>query len=96
MAHYDTGAMRNCAKDIQSQITSAYQPAKEAIDSIVNSMSSYFQDEVSTHFVSKYNNEAKVSAENVQSLIRQYVSLLNQTADQYDRVISTGLSGLGG
>ena len=96
MAHYDTGAMRTCATDIQNQITTGYQPAKDAIDTIVNTMKGYFNDDVSTQFSTKYTNEAKVSAENVQALMLQYVSLLNQTAEQYDKVIDTGLSGLGG
>lgn len=96
MAHYDTGAMRECASNIQREINSAYQPAKETIDGIVNAMKAYFNDDVSMQFASKYSAEAKVSAENVQALMLQYVSLLNQTAEQYDKVIRTGLSGLNG
>lgn len=96
MAYYDTGAMRSCAGNIQSTLTSKYAPAKEAIDALVAQMSSYFTDDVSTQFANKYNNEAKVTAENLMKLMNQYVTLLNQTADQYDKVITTGLSGLGG
>ena len=96
MAHYDTGAMRSCATNIQGLLTSQYAPAKEAIDTIVTQMSAYFTDDVSNQFASKYNSEAKVTAENLMKLMNQYVSLLNQTAEQYDKVINTGLSGLGG
>ena len=96
MAHYDTGAMRNAATEINNQLATAYQPAKEAIDNIVTTMRAYFDDEVSAQFATKYTNEAKVSAENVMALMRQYSSLLTQTADQYDKVLSTGMSGLGG
>ena len=65
MAYYDTNAMRKCASDISTQLTTNYLPAKEAIDQIVTSMSGYFTDDVSRQFATKYNNEAKVSAESV-------------------------------
>lgn len=96
MAHYDTGAMRKCAEDIQAELNANYQPAKESIDQIVSTMNGYFQDQVSTGFAQKYNSEAKTSAESVMRLMKQYISLLNQTADQYDNVINTGLRGING
>lgn len=94
MAHYDTGKMRDCAAAIERELTSAYLPAKNDIDTLVNGLQGYFQDEVSTNFRTKYNLEAKVSAENLMNLMKQYASLLNQTAEQYDKVITTGLQGL--
>lgn len=96
MAYYDTGLMRTTASNIQSALTTQYNPSKEAIDGIVTSMSAYFTDEVSTSFVAKYNNEAKVTAESLKKLMEMYISALNQTAEQYDKVITTGLSGING
>ena len=96
MAYYDTGAMRTTASNIQSQLTGQYNPSKEAIDSIVNSMSAYFTDDVSANFAKKYNAEAKVTAESLRKLMELYISALNQTAEQYDKVINTGISGING
>lgn len=96
MAYYDTGAMRTTASNIQSQLTGQYNPSKEAIDSIVNSMSAYFTDDVSANFTKKYNAEARVTAESLRKLMELYISALNQTAEQYDKVINTGISGING
>lgn len=96
MAHYETAKMRSCAQDIQKELDSFYYPAKEEIDNIVTNMGGYFKDEVATNFTNKYNNEAKPSAESLRNLMLQYVSLMNQTADQYDKVINVGLQGIGG
>lgn len=96
MAYYDTGLMRTTASNIQAALTGQYNPSKEAIDSLVSSMSAYFTDDVSTSFVRKYNSEAKVTAESLRKLMEMYISALNQTAEQYDKVITTGLSGING
>lgn len=85
MNTYKTGKMRECARDITAEL-STYKTAKEAVDNLVTTLRNNWQDETNTMYSGKYNAEAKVSAENVQGLMKQFVDLLESSADAYDKI----------
>lgn len=85
MDTYKTGRMRDCARDIAAELNT-YKIAKEAVDNLVTNLRNNWQDETNTQYSAKYNAEAKVSAENVQGLMKQFMDLLNSSADAYDKI----------
>ena len=90
MANYDATKMRSIASDIRSEIT-AFNTAKENIDTIVTDLKNNWSDDNNTAYANKYNNEAKVSAEKVKSLMEAYAKLLEESAASWDRLYnSTG------
>ena len=85
MDTYKTGKMRDCAREISAELNT-YKTAKEAVDNLITTLRNSWQDETNTQYSGKYNAEAKVSAENVQGLMKQFVDLLNSSADAYDKI----------
>ena len=85
MNTYNTGSMKNCAQEIETQIKK-FKEAKEAIDNLVSNLRNNWKDDTNTMYSNKYNNEAKVSAENVQGLMKQFEDLLISTANAYDKI----------
>jgi uncharacterized protein YukE len=82
---YKTGKMRDCARDIRAELTT-YKTAKDAVDELITNLRNNWEDETNTMYSGKYNAEAKVSAENVQGLMKQFVDLLESSADAYDKI----------
>ncbi|MCD7838796.1 MAG: WXG100 family type VII secretion target [Clostridiales bacterium] len=80
MDYYDSGKMRSGAADIRSEMKT-YTTAKEDIDNIVTTLRNNWKDDTNTKYSQKYNTEAKVSAENVASLMEQFAQALESAAE---------------
>ena len=93
--HYDTAAMRKAAGDIRSRLRE-YKAASDEIDSTVNEMKAYWDDQVNQEFVKRYNRELKETALSVYNLMEQYAKFLDATADAYDKAINSGNAGING
>lgn len=85
MNTYNTRKMRDCAQEITAELNN-YKTAKEAVDTLITNLRNNWKDDTNTMYSGKYNSDAKVSAENVQGLMKQFVDLLNSSADAYDKV----------
>lgn len=85
MNTYNTGKMRDCAREITTELAT-YKAAKDAVDTLVSNLRNNWVDDTNTMYSGKYNAEAKVSAENVQGLMKQFVDLLESSADAYDKI----------
>lgn len=85
MDAYDSGKMRSCAQDILSELK-IYSAAKNDADSIVTNLRNNWQDATNTQYSNKYNTEAKVSAENVEKLMKQFADALTAAADAFDKL----------
>ena len=55
-------------------------------DSIVTNLRNNWQDVTNTQYSNKYNTEAKVSAENVEKLMKQFADALTAAADKFDKL----------
>ena len=85
MYTYKTGKMRDCAREISAQLNT-YKTAKDAVDSMIEQLRNNWADDTNTQYARKYNAEAKVAAENVQGLMKQFVDVLTSTADALDKL----------
>lgn len=85
MDAYDSGKMRSCAQDILAELKS-YSAARTDADTIVTNLRNNWQDVTNTQYSNKYNAEAKVSAENVEKLMKQFADVLTATADSFDKL----------
>ena len=85
MNTYNTRKMRDCAREITAELA-AYKAAKDAADDLVTRLRNNWKDESNDIYSRKYNTEAKISAENVQGLMKQFVDLLESSADAYDKI----------
>lgn len=94
MDKYDSGKMRSCAEDIINQMKT-YTSIKETIDSSITSLKNNWRDDTNTMYAQKYNSEAKVAAENVEKLMKQFADLLNQTADEIEDIHRKAQADLG-
>lgn len=88
MAKYDSAKMRKSAEDIRTELKD-YLAAKNEIDNIVSTLRNNWDDDNNTLYAQKYNSQAKISAENVQKLMEEYASLLESSADAWDKVYNT-------
>ena len=94
MDKYDSGKMRNCAEDIINQMKT-YTSAKEAIDSSIMNLKNNQNDDTNTEYARKYNSEAKVAAENVEKIMKQFADLLNQAAEEMEEIHRKAQADLG-
>lgn len=85
MDKYDSGKMKSCAQDILSELKT-YSAARSDADSIVTNLRNNWQDATNTQYSNKYNTEAKVSAENVEKLMKQFADALTKSADAFDEL----------
>lgn len=93
--YYDTRAMRSAASDIRAKIRN-YKSANDEINSTINNMKSYWDDEVNQNFVRRYNSDLKQTADSVMKLMEEYAKFLDATADAYDKAIASGNAGING
>lgn len=94
MDAYDSGKMRSCAQDIMSELKT-YSAAKNDADSIVTNLRNNWQDTTNTQYSNKYNTEAKVSAEKVEKLMKQFADALTAAADAFDKLHSQAQQDIG-
>lgn len=85
MDNYDSGKMRRCAQDILSELKT-YSKAKSEADSVVTNLRNNWKDTTNTQYSNKYNTEAKVSAENVEKLMKQFANTLTESATALDKL----------
>lgn len=93
MAHYDAPKMKSGASDILAELKN-FTTAKTEIDQIVTRLRSNWADENNTNYSNKYNNEAKVAAENVETLMKEFASALQQSGEAYERLYRTTGDGI--
>ena len=77
--------MRSCAQDIISELKS-YNSAKTDADRIVTNLRNNWQDDTNTKYANKYNTEAKVAAENVEKLMKQFADALTSSAEGLEKL----------
>lgn len=82
---YDSGKMRSCAQDILSELKT-YSAAKADADNIVTNLRNNWVDATNDMYSKKYNTGAKVSAENVEKLMKKFAETLTSTADAFDEL----------
>lgn len=93
--HFDTGAMRAAASDIRAKIRN-YTAAMGEVDTTINGMKAYWQDEVNQNFVRRYDTDLKKTAEDVKKLMESYAEFLDETARVYDKIVADGNAGING
>lgn len=92
---YDSGKMRQCAEEILADLQT-YQAAKEASDNLVTGLASNWNDEVNRAYSRKYTAEAKVAAENVHALMKQFAELLTASAEAFEKLQNNALNNING
>ena len=95
MDQYDATRMRGGASDIRGELKT-YTAAKEDIDNIVTTLRNNWKDGNNDSFTQKYNTQAKVSAENVQSLMEAFASLLESSAESWDKLYNSTSNDING
>lgn len=93
--HFDTQAIRRAASDIRAKIKN-YKAANDSVTATVTDMKQYWDDAVNQNFVTRYNNDLKVTAENVSKLMEAYAKFLDEVAEAYDRAVKNANAGING
>ncbi|MBQ8638867.1 MAG: hypothetical protein IJ468_06835 [Lachnospiraceae bacterium] len=88
--YYDISRMHQAAEEIRNRVKT-YNNAKTAMDDIVETLI-WSEDPVYTAYKKKYEEEAKIAAENVAKLMTQYADLMGAMADALDRSQKNALS----
>lgn len=91
--HYDTAAMRAAAEDIRAK-TNSYKAAAAEVETTVQGMAAYWDDEVVRMYTSRYNNELKITTEDLGKLMTAYADFLEQCAEAIEKIIGDGKSKL--
>lgn len=91
---YDSGKMRSCARDILNELKT-YSAAKEEADRIVKYLRNNWDDDTNTQYSNKYNANAKVSAENVEKLMKQFAEVLTSAADALEKLHNKAQTDIG-
>lgn len=94
MDTYDYGKMKKCGADILSEL-SVFNNSKNEADEIVQRLRNNMQSDVNTAYTRKYNEEAKVAAENVAKLMKQFAELLTVSGDKFEGIEKGAKSALG-
>ena len=95
MNTYDSGKMRGCAQDIRSELKT-YNSAKTAVDNIVTKLRNNWQDTNNTSYTQKYNQEAKIAAENVAKLMNQFAEALESSAAALEKIHNSASNDING
>ena len=85
MSYYDYTLMKSGAQEILNELKN-YTAAKKDMDGIVTNLRNNWKDEDNTSYAQKYNSEAKVSAENVEKLMREFANILQSSAEAFEEV----------
>ena len=85
MDYYDSAKMKSGAQDILTELRQ-YSSAKQAIDTAVENLRNNWQDTTNTAYARKYNTEAKVAAENVEKLMKEFAQALTSSGEAYDEL----------
>lgn len=85
MSYYDYTLMKSGAQEILNELKN-YNAAKGDMDGIVANLRNNWKSEENTAYAQKYNSEAKVSAENVERLMREFANLLQSSAEAFEKV----------
>lgn len=94
MDFYDSGKMKGCAQQILDALKN-YSAAKSAVDQAVTDLRNNWQDETNTKYANKYNTEAKMAAENVEKLMKQFADVLTSSAEAYEKLHSKAQQDIG-
>lgn len=93
MAHYDAPKMKKGSEDILNELKN-FTAAKKEVDAIVTRLRTHWEDENNTRYASKYNNEAKVAAENVEDLMKTFASVLDQAGEAFTNLYNKTGNGI--
>lgn len=93
MDYYDSGKMKGCAQDILAELK-VYSAAKKEVDEIIERLKNSWKDTTNTAFSNKYNQEAKMAAENVEKLMISFSNLLEGSGEGFDKLQDIAQQGL--
>jgi len=93
--HYDEGKIRTAASNIRAEIRK-YQQAKDALDTTVQGMKSYWPDATNQNYVSKYNKDLKPTADSVQKLMETFAKFLEDSAEAIKKTVDSGNASING
>ena len=85
MDTYNTDKMKQGAQDILAELKT-YTTQREVIETNMNNLTKNWNDSTQKKYDQKYKREAKVAAENIEILMKQYAELLRQAAEKYEEL----------
>lgn len=93
--YYDTVKMRNAATSIRGEVKK-YKASRLEIDTTVQGMHSYWEDEVNRNYVQKYNKELAPTAQSIEKLMEAFADFLENAAKAVEDTRTSGNAGLNG
>lgn len=93
--YYDTTKMKNAAASIRTEV-GKYKTSRTEIDSTVEGMRTYWEDEVNQNYVRKYNNDLAPTAQSVEKLMEAFANFLEEAAKAVEDSRNAGNAGLNG
>ncbi|KIR01540.1 hypothetical protein P261_00354 [Lachnospiraceae bacterium TWA4] len=93
MDKIDAPKMRACAGDIRAELKN-YSEAKTAMDDIVQFLHNNWNDDLNKEYANKYNSGPKVSAEEVKKLMEKYANLLDECANEIEKIYNEARNGM--